>query len=97
MIIVNAKLDGEYTYDITVGTDSIYRVFAYDAETALNVLADYMESHKHTDSYLDNETAELTSKCSGYLTVEEFDAANKLTCCGTHKIYIPSTSIKGGM
>ena len=97
MIIVNAKLDGEYTYDITVGTNSIYRVFAYDAETALNVLADYMESHKHTNSYLDNETAKLISKCSGYWTVEEFEVANKLTRCGTHNIYIPITSIKGGM
>lgn len=95
MIIVNSKLDGEYAYDITVGEGAAYRVFAYNVETALNILADRLESDNRINAYLDNTTVELAAKCSKWLTAEAFAKAHNLVCCGTNHIYIPVISIKG--
>ena len=91
MIIVNAKLNGENTYDITVGESNTYRVFAYNVETALDILADNGKC-----DHFDNLTVELMAQHSDYESVDAFAKAHSLVCCGSNKIYIPITHIKGG-
>lgn len=95
MIIINATLDGEHTYDITVGESATYRVSAFSLDDALDIVADYIESHNYTNSYLDNLTVKLAGECSKWLTAEAFAKAHNLVCCGTNKVYIPITNVKG--
>ena len=97
MIIINATAKGENIYYITVGEDAIYRVSAFTLEDALDLVADYIESHNFTNAYLDNLTVRLAGECSKWLTAEAFAKAHDLVCCGKNKIYIPITSVKGGM
>ena len=42
MIVLNATLKGEKTYDITTGNNAVYRVSAYDIDRALDIVADYI-------------------------------------------------------
>ena len=95
MIVINATAKGESIYYITVGDDATYRVSAFSLDDALDLVADYLESHNYTNSYLDNLTIRLAGECSKWLTAEAFAKAHDLVCCGTNKIYIPVTNVKG--
>lgn len=98
MIIVNAKLDGEYTYDITISENNIYRVSAFDADSAIDILADYLEATvigAEDRLYLTKATVECAALHSGYNDVSEFAAKHKLVKCGTNGIYLEITSVKG--
>ena len=97
MIIVNAKLDGENTYDITISENSIYRVSAFDADSAIDILADYLEATIGAKDrlYLTKDTLECAALHSGYNDVSEFAAKHKLVKCGTNGIYLEITNVKG--
>lgn len=91
MILVNTKLNGENAYDITVDESVTYRVFAYNVETALDILADNSRCE-----HFDYMTVELMAQHSDYGSVDAFAKAHNLVCCGKYKSYIPITHIKGG-
>lgn len=96
MIIVNATLDGENTYDITVGESAIYRVSAFDLNSAIDQMADYLESHNSKSLYVEADTLAIMAECSDFHSIEAFAKAHNLTKCGTNGIYIEITSVKGG-
>lgn len=95
MIIINAKLDGENTYEITVNGIDTYKVFAFNLESAIDRVADYIEEHKQKDAYLERFTVELMAECSQCQTPEAFAKVHKLTKCGTNGIYLEITNVKG--
>ena len=95
MIIINATAKGEHTYDITIGEGSVFRVSAFDMFSALDLVADYIESHELTGLYIDAYSIQLMAECSKYQTAEAYAAACNLTRCGTNGIYMEITSIKG--
>ena len=95
MIIINAMLDGENTYDITVSETNTYRVSAFTLEDAIDRVADYIEKHNENDIGFPADTLELIAKLSGYTDVGEFAALKKLKQYGTNGIYLEITSIKG--
>ena len=98
MIIVNATLDGENTYEITVGKDATYRASAFTLEDAIDRVADYLENHTiGTDNklYFTKDALEYAAKYSGYNDASEFATIHGLKQCGTNGIYLEITSIKG--
>ena len=97
MIIINAKLDGEHTYDVTISENNIYRVSAFDAESAIDILADYLEATvmgAENRLYLTKDTLEYAMLYSGYNDMTEFVAKHKLVQCGTNNIYTEIVNIK---
>jgi hypothetical protein len=95
MIIVNATLDGENIYDITVGESAIYRVSAFDLNGAIDQMADYLEAHNSKSLYVEADTLAIMAKCSSYRDTEAFAKAHNLTRCGTNGIYLEITNVKG--
>ena len=94
MIIVNAKLDGENTYDITIGDGTIYRASAFILDDAIDRVADYIEKH-NKGLYVDGQALKIMSECSKNESIEAFAKAHNLTCCGANGIYIEITNVKG--
>lgn len=95
MIVVNAQLKGENTYDIAIGECAHYRVFAFDLDSAIDIVADYLVHTKSEKLYFDAFTLGIMAEHSTYRNVELFAKAHNLTRCGRHKIYIEITSVKG--
>ena len=95
MIIINTAAKGEHTYDITLSKEATYRVSAFNLGSALDLLADYIESHGLTELYVDGFLMKLMAECSKYQTAEAYAAAYDLARCGTNGIYMEITSIKG--
>lgn len=96
MIIVNATLNGERIYDITVYENAVFRVSAFDLESAIDIMANYIESKGAKNLYFDGYELAVMVECSKYRTVEAFAEVNNLTRCGTNGIYLEITSVKGG-
>ena len=94
MIIINTALNGENTYNITVSEDATYRVSAFDLESAIDLVADYVEMHDK-GLYINGNILDTMAECSIFRTAEAFAKANKLTKCGTNGIYLEITSVKG--
>ena len=95
MIIVNATLKGENTYDITMGNGIIYRVSAYDNDRALDVVADYIEQHTFEKyGYLSNGMFRVMAECNGHEDVREYAKLMHFVECGTNRIYIEVVNIK---
>ena len=94
MIIVNTQLQGESTYDVTIGQHAIYRVSAFDLLTALDRLADYIETHS-SNLYTSENMIKLAAMYSSYKDAEAYAVAHNLVRCGTNGIYLEITSIKG--
>lgn len=97
MIIINATLKGEYTYDITVGENNTYRVSAFDMESAIDLVADYIERHGSKALYIDHLALSIMAQCSNYDSAEAFAKAHNLIRCGANGIYLEITNIKEGM
>jgi hypothetical protein len=95
MIIINATLDGENTYDITVGEDNVYRVSAFDLPSALDLIANHIESKGCNNLYIEHEMMVVMAECSKYLTAEAYAIAHNLTRCGTNGIYLEIVNVKG--
>lgn len=95
MIIINAKLDGENTYDITVSETNTYRVYAFTLEDAIDRVADHIEAHNESNIGFPADMLELIAKCSGYTDVGEFATRKGLRQYGTNGIYLEITSVKG--
>jgi hypothetical protein len=95
MIIINATLDGENTYDITVSETNTYRVSAFTLEDALDRVADYIEGHNEKGIGFLADTLELIAKLSGYTNVKEFATFKGLKQYGTNGIYLEITNVKG--
>ena len=95
MIIVNSRLKGANTYDITIGEGAYYRAFAYDLDTAIDLVADHLVSVNATQLYFDAFTFGIMAEHSNYRNVELFAKAHNLICCGKDGIYVEITSVKG--
>ena len=95
MIIINAKLNGENTYDVTVGEASTYRVSAFDLDSAIDLVANHIERHQSKGLYLEHDELCIMAECSRYQTAEAFAKAHNFTRAGTNGIYIEITSVKG--
>jgi hypothetical protein len=95
MIIINATLEGENTYEITISENSTYQVSAFDLESAIDLVADYIESHHETELFIEGEEFNIIAGCSRYKTVEAYAEAHKFTKCGKNGIYLEITNVKG--
>ena len=95
MIIINATLKGENTYYITVCKNTTYQVSAFDLPRAIDIVADYIESHNETNLYIEGSDIDVWASCSRWKTAIPYAEAHKLTKCGTNGIYLEITSIKG--
>ena len=93
MIIINAALKGENTYEITTG-DAVYRVSAYDMFRALDVLGDYLEKYTAENyGYFSNSMFRVMAEYNGYANVAEYAIRRHFVECGTNKIYVEVTKI----
>ena len=95
MTIINATLNGEQTYDITISGGEIFRVSAFTLDDAIDRIADHIEQHENTDLYIDEFTLAIIADCSRWKTAEAYAKAHDFTRCGTNGIYLEITSIKG--
>lgn len=95
MIIINATLKGENTYEVTIGSDAVYRVSAFTLEDAFDRIADHLERHGNTNLYRTKDNVEMLANCSKFHDAEEFATVHKLTKCGINEIYIEVTNVKG--
>ena len=93
MIIVNEATCGAKTYIVSIGTNP-FKVTAYDEQSAINLVADYIENHKWTNLYYGNFELKVMAECSKWKTADVFAEAHNLTCCGNHKIYIELLNIE---
>lgn len=91
MTIIN---QGDKPYVITLTQGESFKVYADNENEVLNITADYLESHKYTNSYYEHGTLEIMAECSDYKTVEALAKAYNLTCCGNNRIYIDVEEIK---
>ena len=91
---INEGNYGEKLYRVTLGTGfaftKSFEVYAYHEQEAVDLVADYVEEH-HQALCVDHY--ELADECEGE-TVDEYAAANGLTCCGNHGIYLTLIDIK---
>ena len=95
MIIINAKLEGENTYDITVSENSTFRVHAFDLPRAIDLVANHIEQNNEKGLYIDAFELEVMASCSRWKDVDEYAKVHNLTRCGDKGIYIEITNVKG--
>lgn len=98
MIIINQVTHGEKTYIISLGTGlawaNLFKVAAYDEQSAVDLVADYIEDHGYTGLYYDHLELEVMASCTEYKTADSYAEANNLVCCGNHGIYIELLNIE---
>jgi hypothetical protein len=95
MIIINATAKGENTYEITVGENALFRVSAFDLESAIDIVADYIESHEMSNLYIAQCKLVAMAEHSKYYSADIFARVHGLVRCGTNNIYLEVTSVKG--
>ena len=95
MIIINATLKGENTYEITVSSDTTYRVSAFDLPRALDLVANHIEQNGNKNMYLESDEFEIIASCSRWKTAEAYAKAHNFTRCGDNGIYLEITNVKG--
>ena len=98
MTIINEATCGEKTYIVSLGTGllwaSLYKVAAYNEQSAVDLVADYLEDHKCTGLYFDHFELEVVAECTEYKTADSYAEAHNLTCCGNHGVYIELLNIE---
>lgn len=98
MTIINQATYGEKTYMVSIGTSlvwaSLFKVAAYDEQSAVDLVADYLKDHECTGLYFDHLELEVIASCTKYKTAEAFAEANNFVCCGNHGIYISLLNIE---
>lgn len=81
---------GEHLYRVFIGTGTIwlkeFRVYAYNEQEAIDLIADYVEEHECEGLYTDYWG--LFDLCDVGETVGEYAEAHNLICCGNHGIYL---------
>lgn len=92
---INEGNYGERLYCVTLGTGfawtKSFEVYAYDESQAVDLVADYVEEHH---LYLYDDHYYLADLCEVSETVDEYAAANGLTCCGNSGIYMNILNIQ---
>ena len=87
---INEGNYGEKLYCVTLGTGLVwtkkFKVYAYDENEAVDLVADYIENKEMGRLYSDYY--EIADLCDVGETVDEYVAANNLICCGNNGIYI---------
>lgn len=83
-----------YTVSLCTGTAWLetYSVYAYDAQDAVDFIADYLEANELRGLYCD--WYDLMDLCENGETPDEYAEANNLICAGNHGIYISIAGIK---
>lgn len=95
MTIINVALNGESTYIITVGESAKYQVSAFDLLSALDLVANHIESKGIDSLYIEHEMLVVMAECSKWQTAEAYAKAHNLVRCGTNGIYLEVTNVKG--
>ena len=87
---------GETLYKVTLNTGVMwleeFKVYAYNEQEALDLVADYCEEHELKGLYFDHY--ELADECEVGQTVDEYVEAHGLTCCGNHGIYVSLADVE---
>lgn len=95
-MIINKGNHGETLYKVTVGTGLAwvkeFKVYAYNEQEAVDLVADYIEEQEFEGLYGDHY--EIADLCEVGQTVDEYAEANNLVCCGNHGIYINVVGIE---
>ena len=98
MIVVNKATHGEKAYIVSIGTGtaetSEFAVAAYNETEAVDLVADYIESHGCTGLYCDHAMLKAIAGCTRYKTADDYAEAYNLTCCGNHGIYVELINIQ---
>lgn len=98
MTIINpdSHYCGETLYTVSLNTGTAwletYSVYAYDAQDAIDLIADYLEANDLHGLYCD--WYDLMDLCETGETPDEYAEANNLICAGNHGIYISIAGIK---
>ena len=97
-MIINPESNqcGEKLYTVSLNTGLAwlqeYSVYAYNAQDAVDLVADYLEANKLRGLYCD--WYDLMDLCENGETPDEYAEANNLICAGNHGIYISIAGIK---
>lgn len=84
--------NGEQLFKITLATGEDFKVYAFDEEEAINLVADHLVEEERECSYADHyEVADL---CEVGQSVAEYAEENNLYFAGKHGVYIPVKEIK---
>ena len=93
---INEGNYGETLYKITLGTRTAFtqsfEVYAYNEDEAVDLVADYCEEHEFDNLYCG--FYDLYDECEDNQSVDEYAAANGLTCCGNSGIYMAIINIE---
>lgn len=96
MFPINEGYNGENLYQITVGAVGSYvkdfAVYAYDEQTAINLVANHIVEEEY--EYLYGDHYEVADLCEVGQTVSDYAEENNLTCAGDHGIYIKVVGIQ---
>lgn len=84
--------NGEQLFKIILATGEDFKVYAFDEEEALNILADHLVEEEREYSYADHyEVADL---CEVGQSVAEYAEENNLYCAGEQGVYIQVAEIQ---
>lgn len=93
---INEGNYGERLYEVTLGTGTAcvktFEVYAYNEGEAVDLVADYCEENELGELY--SGFFELYDLCESNESVDEYAAANGLTCCGNSGIYMQILNIQ---
>ena len=94
--IIGSDTYGEKLFKIYLGTGTAwleeFYVYAYSANKAVDLLADYLEESDYDGLWADYYA--LADECEVGQTVDEYAEAHNLTCCGSHGIYLEIVRIE---
>lgn len=90
IIEIGSNSCGENLYRVFIYTGTVwlqeFRVYAYDEQGAVDLVADYCDENELHGLYADYW--ELFDLCDVGETVDEYAEAHNLTCCGNHGVYL---------
>lgn len=84
--------NGEQLYQIILGTGEKFKVYAFDEQEAINLVADYLVEEEQEFSYADYY--EIADLCEVGQSVSEYAEENNIYCAGEHGVYVQVTEIK---
>lgn len=79
-------------YQIILATGEDFKVFAYDEQEAIDILADHLVEEEREYSYADHY--EIADLCEVGQSVDEYVEENGYYHAGEHGVYIQVTEIK---
>jgi hypothetical protein len=84
--------NGEQLYKITLATGEDFKVYAFDEQEAVNLLADHLVEEEQIWSY--SIYQEIATLCDIGQSIAEYAEENNLYFTGKHGVYIPVKEIK---